>query len=518
MDKFLNEPKPLVLVILDGWGYRKSKKHNAAYIAQTETLDTLFAHFPHRLIEASGEVVGLPAGQIGNSEVGHMHLGAGRLIKQSLTRINESVEQDELGQNPVILEAVAKAKAQKGNIHILGLLSPGGVHSHQKHILNLIESLWRDHQQTSYYHAFLDGRDVPPQSAEPSLGLVENLYEQLGAGSLASICGRFYAMDRDKRWDRTQAAFNMLIKGEAPYQADNAIEALNEAYTRGETDEFVAPTLIKPAQAEPITIHSNDVVIYMNFRADRAIQLSNALTAPKWTHFDRPHFSPIALYTLTPYQDGLHAKVIFDNPILEDTLGQVLAEHHLKQLRIAETEKYAHVTYFFNGGQEQANEGEDRILIPSPKVATYDLAPAMSAFEMTEQLCEAIRTKQYDVIICNYANADMVGHTGNMEAAIEAMEALDQCLEQLVQTILLTGGAALITADHGNIELMYDEKTKQPYTAHTNEPVPLLFVAEKALSFDTEPASLSDIAPTILALLDIKQPAAMTGRNLLHET
>lgn len=514
----MNTPKPLVLVILDGWGYRESHSYNAASLAHTHTLDNLLAQYPNRLIEASGEVVGLPAGQIGNSEVGHMHLGAGRLIKQSLTRINESVDNGELAQNPMILAAVAKAKQQGGNIHILGLLSPGGVHSHQKHIMNLIESLWQDHQQQTFCHAFLDGRDVSPQSAEPSLKQVEDLYNSLGTGALASICGRFYAMDRDQRWDRTQAAFDLLVKGEAPYQADNGAEALHDAYDRGETDEFVAPTFIKKPQQDPITIKPNDVVIHMNFRADRAIQLSHSLTEDNWEHFERGDFKPISLYTLTPYQEGLNAEVIFDNPKLENTLGSVLAQHQLKQLRIAETEKYAHVTYFFNGGQETPNAKEDRILVPSPKVATYDLAPAMSAFEMTDKLCEAVRSNEYDVIICNYANADMVGHTGNMEAAIEAMEVLDQCIQQLVQAIVLSGGAALITADHGNIELMYDETTDQPYTAHTNEPVPLLFVSEKALSFDQEPASLSDIAPTMLALLDIDKPAAMTGRNLLHDT
>jgi 2,3-bisphosphoglycerate-independent phosphoglycerate mutase len=518
MDESMTKPKPLVLVILDGWGHREDHAYNAASLAHTKTIDTLFAHYPHRLIEASGEVVGLPAGQIGNSEVGHMHLGAGRLIKQSLTRINESVDNGELTHNPMVLDAVNKAKSQNGVIHILGLVSPGGVHSHQKHIAHLIESLWQDHQQKTYCHAFLDGRDVPPQSAEPSLKHIEDLYAGLGEGSLATICGRFYAMDRDQRWDRIQAAFDLLIRGEAPYQADDAVGALHDAYTRGETDEFVAPTLIKKPQDKPVTIQPNDVVIFMNFRADRAIQLSRALTEASWDHFDRGHFNPRALYTLTSYQDGLDANIIFDSPALEDTLGSVLAKNHLKQLRIAETEKYAHVTYFFNGGNEAPNNNEDRILIPSPKVATYDLAPAMSALEMTNQLCEAIRAENYDVIICNYANADMVGHTGKMDAAIEAMEALDQCLEQLVQTILLTGGTALITADHGNIELMFDEKTQQPHTAHTNQPVPLLFVSEKALSFDQEPASLSDVAPTMLSLLGLEKPEVMTGRNLLHES
>jgi 2,3-bisphosphoglycerate-independent phosphoglycerate mutase len=511
------KPKPLVLVILDGLGHRDSHAYNAASLAHTHTLDTLFTNYPHRLIEASGKSVGLPEGQMGNSEVGHMHLGAGRLIKQSLTRIDESVKSGSLSQNPVIIQAALQAKSQNGSIHILGLLSKGGVHSHEDHIYHFIESLWNDHQQVSYCHAFLDGRDAPPQSAEPSLQRIENLYSQLGHGALASLCGRYYAMDRDQRFERTQAAFDLLVKDSTTYLATDAVMALKEAYARGETDEFVSPTRIQKTHEKPITIQKNDVVIFMNFRADRAIQLSQALTQPTWEPFDRGDFKPITLYTLTHYQADLNAKTIFDHTQLEDTLGSVLACHHLKQLRIAETEKYAHVTYFFNGGQEKPYTNEDRILIPSPKVATYDLAPAMSAFELTRVLCEAIHSKQYDVIICNYANADMVGHTGNMDAAIEAMEALDQCMEQLVPTVLHAGGAAIITADHGNIELMYDEEHEQPHTAHTSEPVPLLFISQKTLSFDEKPASLSDIAPTILALLDIPKPKAMTGRNLLHE-
>ena len=508
--------KPLVLIILDGWGHRDNHAYNAASLAHTHTLDQLFANYPHRLIDASGEAVGLPKGQIGNSEVGHMHLGAGRLIKQSLTRINDAVTENTLANHPQILAAVAKAKQQNGQLHIIGLTSPGGVHSHQQHILHLIEQLYTQHQQTTYCHAFLDGRDVPPQSAEPTLQAIEELYAKLGDGQLASICGRFYAMDRDKRWERIAATFNCLVHGDAAFKTDNAVEALLNAYQRGETDEFVKPTLIEKNN-QAITINDNDIVIFMNFRADRAIQLSQALTAPEFSAFNRGNFKPISLLTLTPYQEDLDVEVIFDNNPLADTLGKVLADHDLKQLRIAETEKYAHVTYFFNGGHEQANIHEDRILVPSPKVATYDLAPAMSAFEMTDQLCEAVRSDKYDVIICNYANADMVGHTGNMAAAIEAMEVLDQCIQQLVQTILLTGGAALITADHGNIELMFDEKTGQPHTAHTNEQVPLLFVSETAYQFDDKAASLSDIAPTMLSLLNIAKPASMTGRDLLHD-
>jgi 2,3-bisphosphoglycerate-independent phosphoglycerate mutase len=510
------KPKPLVLVILDGLGHRDSHAYNAASLAHTHTLDKLFANYPHRLIEASGKCVGLPEGQMGNSEVGHMHLGAGRLIQQSLTRIDESIRQGTLAQNPMIMEAVQKAKKNNGVIHVLGLLSPGGVHSHEDHILHLIESLWKDHQQKTYCHAFLDGRDTPPQSAKASLSRIENLYSKLGQGALVSVCGRYDAMDRDHRFERTQRAFDLLVHGKALYQADDAITALNEAYARGESDEFVAPTWIKKSDDKAMTIKSNDVVIFMNFRADRAIQLSQALTQKEWSHFDRGDFKPISLYTLTQYEADLNAHVIFDQAVIKDTLGEVLAKHHLKQLRIAETEKYAHVTYFFNGGQEQPYDHEDRILIPSPKVVTYDLAPAMSAFELTDILSENIRKQEYDVIICNYANADMVGHTGNMDAAIEAMEVLDQCMNQLMQTILLTGGTALITADHGNIELMYDEANDQPHTAHTSEPVPLLFISQKTLSFDEEPASLSDIAPTMLALLDIEKPKAMTGRNLLH--
>ena len=510
-------PKPLVLIILDGWGYRAESTHNAAALANTPFIDQLFQTCSHRLIDASGTAVGLPAGQIGNSEVGHLHLGAGRLLKQSLTRINDTIADGHLGQHPQILAAVEQAKQQNGTIHIVGLLSPGGVHAHEDHIANLITCLAKEHQQASYCHAFLDGRDVPPQSAETSLEKITTLYDQLDTGALASICGRFYAMDRDQRWDRTQAAFDMLIKGKAPYCANDVITALQTAYARGETDEFVQPTLIQQPGQQPITIKENDVVIFMNFRADRAIQLSNALSQETWEHFARGDFEPRTLYTLTPYQKDLPAKVIFDNPPLTDTFGETVAAAGLTQLRISETEKFAHVTYFFNGGHEEPYAAEERTLIPSPKVATYDLAPSMSAKELTKALCDAIEYGDFDTIICNYPNADMVGHTGDMQAAMKAMETLDHCLKQVVETLHKAGGAALITADHGNVELMFNEETQQPHTAHTNFQVPLVFVGDALLSFDKDPASLIDVAPTLLALLNIQQPTAMTGRSLLHE-
>jgi 2,3-bisphosphoglycerate-independent phosphoglycerate mutase len=510
-------PKPLVLIILDGWGYRADSTHNAAALANTPFIDGLFDSCPHRLIDASGTAVGLPAGQIGNSEVGHLHLGAGRLLKQSLTLINDTVAEGHLGQHPQITAAVKQAKQQQGAIHILGLLSPGGVHAHEDHIANLITCLAKEHQQVSYCHAFLDGRDVPPQSAEASLEKISSLYDALDSGVIASICGRFYAMDRDKRWDRTEAAFNMLIEGKAPYHADDAITALQAAYARDETDEFVKPTLIQHPGQKPVTIKENDVVIFMNFRADRAIQLSNALTQESWEHFSRSAFSPRALYTLTPYQKDIPANVIFDNPPLTDTFGETVAAAGLKQLRISETEKFAHVTYFFNGGHEAPYPLEERTLIPSPKVATYDLAPSMSAEELTKALCDAIEHGNFDTIICNYPNADMVGHTGDMQAAIQAMETLDHCLKQVVEALQKTGGAALITADHGNVELMFNEETQQPHTAHTNFQVPLIYVGAGSLSFNQDPAALTDVAPTLLALLNLKQPPAMTGRSLLHE-
>jgi 2,3-bisphosphoglycerate-independent phosphoglycerate mutase len=504
-------PKPIVLFILDGWGHRDTATHNPCINAKTPFIDSLFRDYPHRLLNASGTSVGLPDGQMGNSEVGHLHIGAGRLVRQDLSRITHSINDGTLAKNEVLQEAIAKAQHHQSRIHILGLVSPGGVHSHESHITAMVNIIG-DKNIPCYLHAFLDGRDVPPRSAKTSLEQLQKTFEPINGG-IASICGRYYAMDRDHRWERTALAYDLLTAGMADYHADTAVSGLAEAYARGENDEFVKPTNIGP---EAITIEDNDIVIFMNFRADRTRQLSYALTEPEFSGFPRKKTPHLAAYiTLTQYAADIKAGVLFEKAPLENTLGEVLEKNGLHQLRIAETEKYAHVTYFLNGGNETPNAHEDRILIPSPKVATYDLQPEMSAAILTDTLCDAINTKKYDVIICNYANPDMVGHTGLEAAANSAMETMDACLARVITCIQKSGGEALITADHGNIECMYDEKNQQPHTAHTTNLVPLVYVGRSAY-FDEKSAALSDLAPTMLQLLHLDQPSQMTGRTLLE--
>ncbi|MDF1654505.1 MAG: 2,3-bisphosphoglycerate-independent phosphoglycerate mutase [Coxiellaceae bacterium] len=509
-------PKPIVLMILDGWGYRPESQHNPCEQAETPFIDSLFQSYPHRLIEASGETVGLPAGQIGNSEVGHLHLGAGRLMRQDLSRINHAIDSGEFAQNKALCDAIATAKQSNNTVHILGLLSPGGVHSHQQHIMALIELLAEQGIEHSYLHAFLDGRDVPPQSALSSLELIQKLYTKVGNGQIASICGRYYAMDRDKRWPRTGQAYDLLTSGITTYNADSAVAGLEQAYARGENDEFVQPTTIQPDDKAPITVNDGDVVIFMNYRADRARQLSHALIDEHFTEFERKKTASLADFvTLTQYSKDIDSHVVFATPAITNGLGETLAKHHLSQLRLAETEKYAHVTYFFNGGVETPYEGEEHQLVASPKVATYDLQPEMSAAQVTDHLCEAINNQHYDVIICNYANPDMVGHTGIESAAQQAMETMDQCLQRVITSLQTVDGVALITADHGNIECIYDESTGQPHTAHTTNQVPLIYIGDDA-HFDEQDGALYDVAPTVLALAGITPPQEMTGRILLH--
>ncbi len=504
---------PMALIILDGWGWSEQKAHNPLQGTPTPVLDALFDHYPHRLLDASGQAVGLPEGQIGNSEVGHLHLGAGRLIPQDLTRINQAIASGEFAQNPVILRAIQRAKKQGGAIHILGLLSPGGVHSQEEHIFSLLQLLANQGLKQNYVHAFLDGRDVTPKSAETSLVKLENLMHRLDCGAVASVIGRYYAMDRDQRWDRVQQAYDLLTEGKAEYRASSAVEALHMAYRRGESDEFVHATLIGE-QAH--CIKDGDSVIFMNFRADRARQLSHALVDTHFNAFKRDktvHLS--AFITLTHYEDTLPADIIFSPTPIHNTFGEYVSHLGLTQLRIAETEKYAHVTYFFNGGVETPYSGEDRSLIPSPKVATYDAQPEMSAPQLTARLIEAIRSKRYDAIICNYANFDMIGHTGDSVAASQAIVTIDHCLGQIIEALKEANMDALITADHGNIECMYDEATHQAHTAHTTNLVPLLYVGKRAAEFNSEAGSLADIAPTLLYLMGLNQPKEMTGRSLI---
>lgn len=509
-------PKPMVLIILDGWGYRESSEHNPIKLATTPHIDKLFSQYPWTLLEASGKAVGLPVGQIGNSEVGHLHIGAGRPVPQDLTRINDAVEDGSFKKNPHFLAAIAAAKKNDATIHILGLVSPGGVHSQENQIQTLIQLLVEQGVKKHYLHAFLDGRDVPPQSAKPSLEKIEKLYRESGSGQIASIIGRYFAMDRDHRWDRTEKAYNLLTLGEAPYTAVTAVAGLEAAYARKEKDEFVQATTIHAADANPITLNDGDIIIFMNFRADRARQLSYAFTDPNFSSFKRKVTPKLNQYiTLTQYASDLNAIVAYSPLSLKNTLGEYLSSQGLTQLRLAETEKYAHVTYFLNGGNEMPFPNESRHLIPSPKVPTYDLKPEMSAVELTDSFVEAIVSQSYDVIICNYANPDMIGHTGIETAAIKAVEVIDSCLGRIMEALEKVDGEALITADHGNIEEIYNEDIHQAHTAHTVNKVPLIYFGRAAKWLPVQNPNLQDVAPTLLYLIDLKEPQEMTGKNLL---
>lgn len=508
------QPRPIVLIILDGWGHREETQSNAIALANTPNWDALWQKYPHGFLDASGHSVGLPDGQMGNSEVGHLTMGAGRTVNQDLTRIEMAITDGTFFTNPILTQAVDRTVKTQKAIHIIGLLSPGGVHSHEQHIQAMVK-LAHERQATQVYiHAFLDGRDTPPRSAEASLKALDEYCHQLHCGKIISIIGRYYAMDRDKRWDRTQEAYDLLTLGKAAYQATDAISALQLAYARGENDEFVKATRIQNTAYTPITLQDDDTVIFMNFRSDRARQLTHALIDTDFTGFVRTKSPRVNVVTLTEYDATFRLPVAFPPLPLTHILGEHISHLGLRQLRIAETEKYAHVTFFFNGGIETPYPGEDRILIPSPKVATYDLQPEMHAPEMTDRLVEEIKKDSYDLIICNFANADMVGHSGNLAATIKAIETLDTCLGRIISALQEVGGEALITADHGNAEIMFDEHTQQAHTAHTQQLVPLLYVGRNAVI--TKPVGLlSDVAPTLLYLLNIPKPVEMTGECLL---
>ena len=505
--------KPVVLIVIDGFGYSESAKYNAITAAKSPTWDRIWRDCPHTLINTSGLAVGLPEGQMGNSEVGHMTLGAGRVVYQSYTRINKAIEDGSFFENSVYCEAIDKAVANNKAVHIMGLLSPGGVHSHEKHIAAMVDMAAKRGANQIYLHAFLDGRDVAPCSAEPSLQLLQDQFKRLGCGQIASIGGRFYAMDRDNRWDRVEAAYTAMVSGESEHQARDPIEALKAAYERGENDEFVLPTCITDPDGKPITIDDGDSLIFMNFRPDRARQISHAFLDEPFTGFARSRLKLGAFVQTTEYSADLDAPIAFPPQSLKNGFGEYLADQGRTQLRISETEKYAHVTFFFNGGEETVYKNEERILIPSPKVATYDLQPEMSAVEVTDKLVAAIKSQQFDAIICNFANCDQVGHTGVFEAAVQAVESVDTCLQRVIEAIQKVDGQALITADHGNVEEMFDESTNQPMTQHTTLPVPLVYVGPRALSLK-DGGSLADIAPTLLALMALEQPSEMTGHNL----
>ncbi len=507
--------KPMALIILDGWGHRTDLPHNAILAAHAPVWDKLWHDCPHTLLAGSGLEVGLPADQMGNSEVGHLTIGAGRTTYQELTRIDKAITDGDFFHNPAFLGAFKKAKANNKAVHILGLLSPGGVHSHEQHIQALLQLAAQQQITPVYIHAFLDGRDTPPQSALASLNAIEETCAQLQCGKIVSLIGRYYAMDRDKRWERVQTAYELLTEGKANYHVDNAATGLTMAYARGETDEFVQATSIHADQQPPITINDGDVIIFMNFRADRARELTRAFIEASFNGFIRHKVPRLADFvSLTQYAADIKTTIAFPPQALTNVLGEYLAKQGLTQLRIAETEKYAHVTFFFNGGQEKPFVGEARVLVPSPKVATYDLQPEMSAFEMTAQLVKAIQERQYDLIVCNFANPDMVGHTGNFAATVKAVEVIDQCLGMIQQALQAVSGEMIITADHGNAECMFDEKTQQPHTAHTCELVPFVYYGRHAVITKAQ-GNLADIAPTILYLMNLPLPTEMTGQVLL---
>jgi len=502
--------QPLVLLILDGWGHREAAPDNAISTGHTPNWDRLWSTCPHSLLTTSGEAVGLPDGQMGNSEVGHLNIGAGRIVYQELTRIGKAIEDGSFADNQALVGAISKARASGGCVHIMGLLSPGGVHSHEDHLLATVDLALKHGAPEVAVHAFLDGRDMPPRSAKPSITRLEAAVEGHEQARIASVSGRYYAMDRDKRWARTQKAWNAIVAAEAEHHCDSASEALQQAYERGEDDEFVLPSVIGNGRR----IEDGDVVIFINFRADRARQLTAAFVTPDFDGFQARRPKLAAMVTMTRYQDKLDTDVAFGPVTFEHLLGGELAAAGFRQLRIAETEKYAHVTYFFNGGEEQVFEGEERKLIPSPDVATYDLQPEMSAPRLTDDLVAAIDSGDYQVIICNVANPDMVGHSGVFEAAVKAVEAVDLLLGHVDEALRRAGGEMLVTADHGNVEQMTDPLTNQPHTAHTTNPVPFLYVGPRKVTM-LDHGSLRDIAPTMLTLLGLETPEAMTGQPLV---
>lgn len=503
-------PKPVVLLILDGWGHREETADNALALAELPHWRQLLATCPHTLIHTEGRFVGLPDGQMGNSEVGHMNLGAGRIVYQDLTRVDAAIEDGSFFANAELTAACSAVKAGGGTLHVMGLLSPGGVHSHEQHLFAMLELAQRAGVPRVAVHAFLDGRDTPPQSAEPSLRALQALCARLGNAHIATVGGRYYAMDRDKRWERVRRGWDAIVEAEADHHAEDALAALQAAYARGENDEFVAPTVLAGAQP----MRDGDAVVFMNFRADRARQLTAAFVDPAFDGFAARRPALARFVCLSEYDARLPARLAFAPDDLRHTFGEVLASAGKTQLRIAETEKYAHVTFFFSGGREALFEGEQRILVPSPQVATYDLQPEMSCPELTAKLVAAIRSGRFDAIVCNIANPDMVGHSGILEAAILAAQAVDVAIGEIVAAVRATGGAVLITADHGNLEMMRDPITGQPHTAHTVGPVPLVYVGERRAAL-REGGALRDVAPTLLDLLGLPQPAEMSGQSLL---
>lgn len=503
-------PAPVALIILDGWGHRSETDNNAIANANTPTWDTLLNRFPNALIQTSGEAVGLPDGQMGNSEVGHMNLGAGRIVYQNYTRINKAITDGELQTNDALVAAMDKAKAAGGALHLTGLLSPGGVHSHEHHLIALLKMAKERGLERVFVTGILDGRDMPPRSAADSIALTEATCAELGNARLSGVIGRFYAMDRDNRWERIEPAYNLMTQGEAPFTSTTGAEALAAAYERDENDEFVQATRI--GDAAPV--QDGDSIICFNFRPDRSRELTRAFVEDGFTGFERTVHPALSDFVMmTEYAATIPANCAYPPATLVNSLGEYVSSLGMKQLRIAETEKYAHVTFFFSGGREVEYDGETRILVQSPNVETYDLQPEMSAPEVTEKLVDAIHNGGYDLIVCNYANGDMVGHTGIYDATVKAAEAIDDALANVTDAILSAGGECLITADHGNAELMLDDQNR-PMTQHTTGPVNLVYVTEREQGSIQE-GSLCDIAPTLLTMMGLEQPAEMTGNSLL---
>lgn len=502
--------KTLALIILDGWGHREDTKNNAIANANTPVMDKLAADYPSTFISGSGLDVGLPDGQMGNSEVGHVNLGAGRVVYQDFTRISKAIDDGEFEHNPVLVENVKKAVEQDKAVHIMGLMSPGGVHSHEEHIFAMIEMAAHQGAKKIYLHCFLDGRDTPPRSAKASLEKADELFVRLGVGKTASIIGRYYAMDRDERWERVESAFALLTQGHGEFNAESAVQGLEDAYARDENDEFVKATTI----GEPVAMEDGDTIVFMNFRADRAREITRAFVEADFSGFQRdtvPNLSGFVM--LTEYAATIDAPAAYPPEELKNVMGDWLAKNDKTQLRISETEKYAHVTFFYSGGREDLYPGEERILVPSPKVATYDLQPEMNSEELTDKLVGAIESGKFDVVVCNYPNGDMVGHTGVYEAAVKAVEAVDTSIGKVIAALEKTGGECLITADHGNAEEMVNETTGQAHTAHTSELVPFIYFGREANT--RSGGTLSDVAPTMLHLMGMEQPQEMTGTPIV---
>ena len=508
------DDKLTMLMILDGFGINENEKGNAGKLANTPNIDKLMKTCPTTVIHTSGLQVGLPEGQMGNSEVGHTNIGAGRIVYQELTRITKSIENGDFFSIPELVAAIENCKEHNSKLHILGLLSDGGVHSHMRHLFAILELAKRKDFEDVYVHCFLDGRDTPPASGENYIAKLEEKMKEKGVGKIASISGRFYAMDRDKRWQRIQKAYDALVNG-IGNKATTAVSAIESSYQKEVFDEFVEPTVIYSGDEPVATIGENDSVIFFNFRPDRAREITRTLVDPEFNEFETKKLN-LYYVCFTQYDETLpNVHIAFKPETLKNTFGEYISNKGLTQLRIAETEKYAHVTFFFNGGEEKQYPGEDRILVPSPKVETYDMQPEMSAEEVTQKVVEAIKSKKYNAIILNYANPDMVGHTGNLDAAIQAVEKIDDCVQRVVEAVNEVEGTLIITADHGNAEQMIDYKTGEPHTAHTTNPVPLILVGKDGVKL--KEGKLADLAPTMLEIMGLEKPEEMTGESLIQK-